>query len=61
MQKTRKENSMPTGRKPTPLKLVDNAKARHTKETLDGRQNGKPKGMLLSEIKTDIPKTPHKI
>lgn len=29
---------MPTGRKPTPLKLVDNAKARHTKETLDGRQ-----------------------
>lgn len=52
---------MPTGRKPIPLKLVDNAKARHTKETLDGRQNGEPKGMLLSEIKTDIPKTPHKI
>ena len=43
---------MPTGRKPTPLKLVDNAKARHTKET---------QGMLLSEIKTDIQKTPHKI
>ena len=35
---------MPTGRKPTPLKLVDNAKARHTKETLDGRQNGEPEG-----------------
>ena len=52
---------MPTGRKPIPLKLGDNAKARHTKETLDGRQNGKPKGMLLSEIKTDIPKTPQKI
>ena len=52
---------MPTGRKPTPLKLVDNAKARHTKETHDGRQNGEPEGMLLSEIKTDIQKTPHKI
>lgn len=35
---------MPTGRKPTPLKLVDNVKARHTKETIDGRQSGEPEG-----------------
>lgn len=35
---------MPTGRKPTPLKLVDNAKARHTKETMEGRQDGEPEG-----------------
>ena len=26
-----------------------------------GRQNGEPEGMLLSKIKTDTPKTPHKI
>lgn len=40
----RKEANMPTGRKPTPLKLVDNAKARHTKETMEGRQDGEPEG-----------------
>ena len=35
---------MPTGRKPRPLKLVDNGKARHTNNELDERENGEPGG-----------------
>jgi len=31
---------MPTGRKPRPLKLVDNGKNRHTKDTMENRENG---------------------
>jgi P27 family predicted phage terminase small subunit len=35
---------MPTGRKPRPLKLVDNGKNRHTKDTMENRENGEPTG-----------------
>lgn len=35
---------MPTGRKPRPLKLVDNGKNRNTKDTIESRKNGEPAG-----------------
>lgn len=35
---------MPSGRKPRPLKLLDNSKDRHTKNTMENRENGEPGG-----------------
>lgn len=35
---------MPKGRKPRPLKLVENDKDRFTKKELDERENGEPQG-----------------
>lgn len=48
---------MPAGRKPRPLKLVDNGKSRHTRDAIENRKNGEPAG-CSDKLKQPKPLSP---